>query len=85
MGLTFALTIAAQSSAAVAPSPPAVAKARLICRESEQETGSHIRTGRRCKTEAEWQQEDDAKGRKPVSARVTEGQGDAMKGDPGPH
>ena len=84
MGLTFALIIAAQSTAAVAPSPP-IEKPKLICRESEQETGSHIRTGRRCKTEAEWQWEDEARKRKPASARITEAQGDAMKGDPGPH
>lgn len=84
MGLTLVLVIAAQASAAVAQSPP-VDKAKLICRESEHETGSHIRVGRRCKTEAEWQREDEAKANKPASARLTEGQGDAMSGSPGPH
>src|SRR4029453_1623834 len=29
-------------------------KPKLICRETQQQTGSHIRTGRRCKTAEQW-------------------------------
>jgi hypothetical protein len=53
-------------------------KPTLICRESAQETGSHIRTGRRCKTQEEWQREDARRGEIPATLRVTEGQGDAL-------
>jgi hypothetical protein len=59
------------------PSTPP-AKPKLICRESEQELGSHIRSGRRCKTAEEWQIEDQRRDVKPPSMRVTEGQGDAL-------
>jgi hypothetical protein len=60
------------------------AKPQLICRESEEETGSHIRSGRRCKTEEEWRREDERRGRAPASMRVTEGQGDALTKLPPP-
>ena len=54
------------------------AKPKLICRESDQSLGSHIRSGRRCKTAEEWQQEDAKRDLVPPSLRVTEGQGDAL-------
>jgi hypothetical protein len=39
--------------------PPAESeKPRLICRKGEQIVGTHMRTGRRCKTAEEWQLED---------------------------
>lgn len=77
MGVTLlALALATQSSAV--PAAP-VEKPKLICRESEQETGTHIRSGRRCKTAEEWQREEDSARRAaPPSMRITEGQGDAL-------
>ena len=57
MPLAFlAIALAAGSPPAAAPAAPD--KPQRICRQGEQLVGSHIRTGRRCKTAAEWQQED---------------------------
>jgi hypothetical protein len=61
-----------------------VLKPRLICREPEQQLGSHIRAARRCKTEEEWRLDDERNGRIPVTMRVTEGQGDALTMRPPP-
>jgi hypothetical protein len=58
--------------------PATVQKPKLICRESEQELGSHIRTGRRCKTAEEWRQEDLRRDQISPTMRVTAGQGDAL-------
>jgi hypothetical protein len=66
----------ALASAAPQPAQPPAEKPPLICRESENLTGSHIRTGRRCKTAEEWQVEDARRDRAPPSLRVTEGQMD---------
>ena len=55
------LTLLAIALASASPdsSPPTTPeKPQLICRQGEQLVVSHIRTGRRCKTAAEWQQED---------------------------
>jgi len=79
----FALLVAAQS----APAPitvPAPTKPPLICRQSQQETGSRIRKGKQCKTEEEWAREDEEKARMSPSARMTEGQGDSLSRSP-PH
>jgi hypothetical protein len=72
----LALLLAGQG----APPPIIVArdKPKLICRESEEELGSHIRTGARCKTDEEWRLEDEERGRIPRSMRVTPAQGDAL-------
>lgn len=70
------------SQASVPEVKPQVAKSQLICRESEQETGSHIRSGRRCKTAEQWLDEDRKRGQIPPSMRVTEGQGDALTKKP---
>ena len=72
MLLAVALASAAPQSAPAA----AAEKPSLICRESENLTGSHIRTGRRCKTAEQWQIEDAKRDRLPPSLRVTEGQMD---------
>ena len=54
-------------------------KSKLICRADEQQVGSHIHTGRRCKTAEEWYLEDQRRDpRSAPSMRVTEGQGDAL-------
>ena len=68
------LAFQAAQPAIVLPAP----KPALICRDSEQETGSHIHTGRRCKTQEDWEREDADRTRVPPSLRVTEGQGDAL-------
>jgi hypothetical protein len=57
MPLAFVM-IALASASPQADPPPVPEKPQLICRKGEQLVGSHIRTGRRCKTAAEWQQED---------------------------
>jgi hypothetical protein len=73
----IALMLTAQAATATAP-PTSPEKPRLICRAAQQETGSHIRTGRRCKTEAEWAREKSDRTVMPPSARITEGQNDGL-------
>lgn len=58
---------------------PAPVKPALICRESERQLGSHIRSGRRCLTEEQWRQEDERRGRVPVRLRVIGNQEDAQR------
>jgi hypothetical protein len=60
-----------------AAQPPAP-KPKLVCRESEGQLGSHIRTGRRCLTEEQWEQEDARRDRVPTTLRVTGEQGDGL-------
>ena len=71
----FALLLAAQTAAPAQPAPP---KPILVCREGEREVGSHIRSGRRCKTAEEWAKEDAEREQVAPSARITEGQGDSL-------
>lgn len=73
----LSLLMAAAPAGAQIPNP-IVLKPRLICREPEQQLGSHIRAVRRCKTEEEWRLDDERTGRIPVTLKVTEGQGDAL-------
>ena len=61
----------AQPQQAQAPEKP-----KLICRESEEDLGSHIRTGRRCKTAEQWQLEDMRRDQTPATFKVVPGQGD---------
>ena len=75
LGLVVTLVFAA-ASADPAPVVTPPAKPKLICRTDEQELGSHIRPGRRCKTAEEWAAEDAKKDQIPPSMRVTAGQGD---------
>lgn len=77
----FAL-VAAQAPAATTASSPT--KQELICRKSQQETGSRIRKGRQCKTAEEWARDDEERARMSPSARMTEGQGDSLTRAP-PH
>ena len=55
------------------------AKPKLICREDEQMVGSHIHTGRRCKTADEWLQEDARTGQAPTTLRVMPTDGSAQQ------
>ena len=62
------------SAAFAENAPPQKPKEQRICREAEENLGSHIHSSRRCLTAEEWQREDEAKARTPLSLRVTEGQ-----------
>jgi len=70
--VTLLLTLAAGDAVA----PPAAEKPKLVCRKSEAELGSHIRSGKRCKTAEEWQQEDLRKSRIPPDLTVVPNRGD---------
>jgi hypothetical protein len=72
----FALMLLTGQPAAQLSDPP---KPKLVCRESERRLGSHVRTGRRCKTAQQWEEEDAERDRVPVTLRVTAGQGDAAQ------
>lgn len=74
LGVTVSLAFAA-ATVDTAPAPSS-AKPRLICRESEQPLGSHIRSGRRCKTAEDWQQEDLRRSRIPPDLTVVPHRGD---------
>ena len=70
--LLFSLAL----GAAAAPAAEAPLKPLKICRESTKQTGSHIRTGRRCKTAEEWARIDGAEGQAIPTLRVIPSQGD---------
>jgi hypothetical protein len=78
--VVLAATISAAGAlAADPPAPPE--KQRLICRGGGgRSLGSHIRTPRRCRTAEQWQEEDEAKGRAPISLQITQGQNDGRQG-----
>ena len=73
---TLLLAIAVQTPAAVAPP----LKQPKICREGARQTGSHMRSTRRCLTADQWRQEDSKRAALPVSAQITEGQPDPNAG-----
>jgi hypothetical protein len=65
--MALAAVISDPSQAAAAePS----AKPKLICREGEQQTGSHVRSGRKCQTQEQWDREDALLTQRPVTMRV---------------
>lgn len=75
--ILVACAAAAAGAGALAADPPAPApEERRICRGSAKQLGSRIRRPRRCLTAEQWRQEDEAKGRVPISAQLTEGQND---------
>ena len=76
----LALALAAATDPATGPPKPT-----LICRKAEKETGSHIRTGRKCKTAEEWEREDQARENKPANMVVTEGQTTPTGAPSAPH
>jgi hypothetical protein len=63
-------------------SPRPAEKPKLVCRETEQLTGSHVRTGRRCKTPEQWLLEDAELDRIPPTMRITKGQEDGRPVQP---
>ena len=80
--ILVALATTLSAAGALAPDPPAPAeKERLICRGGgARSLGSHIRTARRCRTVEQWQEEEEAKARIPISLQVTQGQNDGRQG-----
>ncbi len=82
MTMTIIALFLAGQAAAIPAATVVRDKPHLICRESEHETGSHIRTGTRCKTADEWRQDDERRAQIPTSLRVTAGQGDALTKQP---
>ena len=72
------LMLLATQAAQATPTQPAP-KPKLICREDEQMVGSHIHTGRRCKTAEEWLQEDTREGQVPTTLRVMPTDGSAQQ------
>ena len=78
--ILIALTAALSTAGALAADPPAQSRdERLICRGATKQLSSRIRTPRRCRTAEQWQAEDEAKGRVPLSAQVTTGQNDGRQ------
>lgn len=75
--LILALLVAGAAPAQAAAENPN--KPAKICREAEQVTGSHVRTGRRCLTQEQWDQEDAKRVERPVTMRVTEHQADGVE------
>jgi hypothetical protein len=73
---SLALLLALSGVEAQTALPPE--KPKLICREGEQELGTHIHTGRKCKTAEEWRLDDLKRDQRPSTMRITEGQGDAL-------
>jgi hypothetical protein len=76
--LMLALLVAradpAQTAAITEPTKPA-----KICREGDQVTGSHVRSGRRCLTAEEWDREDARRDRRPLTMQVTGEQRDGAQ------
>ncbi len=64
------LTLAAAAQAPQAAPAPQRAKPQKICRENERRTGSHIRSGRTCKTQEQWDRDDAARDRRPLGMQI---------------
>lgn len=62
------------SAQPVAPAP----KPKLICRQGEQELGSHIHTSRICRTAEQWRFEDLRRDQRPATYKVIPGQDDGI-------
>ena len=79
------ILIALAAAAQTVPASPAPTQPMRICRASEKQTGTHMRTGRRCKTAEEWAREDSERAQKPASLQVTEGQSVSTGAPSSPH
>jgi len=73
------MAVAAAPTGAAPPAESSPAMPRKICREAAANLGSRIKIPRRCRTVEQWQEEDQAKSGLPLSAQITEGQGDALQ------
>ena len=63
----LALTAAQAPQAAPAPQS---AKPPKVCRENERHTGTRIRSLRTCKTQEQWDMDDAARDRRPLSLQI---------------
>lgn len=70
------LVILLAAQAAAPPPPPE--KPKRICREDEQEVGTHIHAGRRCMTADQWRDEDFRRNQKPTTLRIVPDQGNGV-------
>ena len=64
------LTLAAAAQAPQAATAAVSAKPPKVCREKEQHTGSRIRSIRTCKTQEQWDLDDEARARRPLSLQI---------------
>jgi hypothetical protein len=76
--LMLALMVAGADPTQAAPTENP-AKPLKICREGEQVTGSHVRIGRRCLTQEQWDREDAKRVERPVTMQVTAHQADGLE------
>lgn len=76
--VTLAVTFSWVAGALAADPPAQADKQQRICRGTATSLGSHIRAPRRCLTAEQWQQEDEARSRTPLSLQVTAGQNDGQ-------
>ena len=78
MGLSLiALLLSGAQPATQSATPPP--KPKLICREGESRLGTRMRTGRTCKTQEQWDEEDAARDHIPLALQVTPAQGDGVQ------
>ena len=77
------LAAALAVTGALAAEPPREASKQQppqVCRSATRTLGSHIRSQRRCRTEAQWKEEEESKSGLPIGAQVTTGQNDGQPG-----
>jgi len=74
---TVGILSAVAALAAEAPGPDQ--EEGRICRGGTKQLSSRIRTTRRCRTAAQWAEEDQANSRLPLSAQITAGQNDGRQ------
>jgi hypothetical protein len=78
VALMLAVMIASGGSTQPTPTQ-SPAKPVKICRDGEQVTGSHVRTGRRCLTQEEWDRADAKRVERPVTMQITGHQADSLE------
>ena len=67
--LIAVLALAAAQAPQAAPAQES-AKPPKVCRENERHTGTRIRSLRTCKTQEQWDMDDAARDRRPLSLQV---------------
>ena len=75
VGLAISLALAAAPAEPAQTAAQPKSKPKLICRGSEVQLSSHIRTPGRCMTAEEWQMEDAKKDQLPATYRVNSDDG----------
>jgi hypothetical protein len=68
--LIAVLGLAAAAQAPQAAPAPESPKAPKVCRENERHTGTRIRSSRICKTQEQWDIDDEARDRRPLALQV---------------